>query len=313
MEIKNLKRQAVASLLLTFLLMFLAEITQAEERLNLTQRFSIKISSGLSYLTVGDINTFLDDANERHIGQAQYFDGSRHGELKKIGQGLNSEIELTFDITSRLGIYLGAGHVYGRRESSSGFEVLRPGFFQVNFTFAPEISICTIALKLGSYYIIPFNLKARLFINSGIGYYISKTIFHWKQIEIWTREDGSQAADFREMVEWDLSSKGIGFQGGIGFEYNITNNLALVIEAQTRYARINKLKGVEMEVGSGLAGSFHGAVYYGEEKDLITDKYYSFLGFYEEKPDNPNYKNVRDAVLDLSGFFLKIGIRIRLF
>ena len=67
MEIKNLKRQAIVSLLLTFSLIFLAEITQAEERLNLTQRFSIKISSGLSYLKVGDINTFLEDSNERHI------------------------------------------------------------------------------------------------------------------------------------------------------------------------------------------------------------------------------------------------------
>jgi hypothetical protein len=62
-----------------------------------------------------------------------------------------------------------------------------------------------------------------------------------------------------------------------------------VIEVQGRYARIKKLNGVEREVGSWIGGSFYGSVYYGEEKDLITDKYYTFLGFYEEKPDNPSY------------------------
>ena len=160
---------------------------------------------------------------------------------------------------------------------------------------------------------LPFSSKATLFINAGIGYYFAKTNFYWKEREIWA-EDGSPVFDIREMVEWDLSSKGSGYHGGIGFEYNFTRNLVIVIEAQGRYARIKKLKGDEIYVGTGYAEqNYYGAMYYFERKDLITDKYYSRLGFYKEKPDNPDYRNIRDAELDLSGFFLRIGIRIRLF
>lgn len=313
MGIKNIKRQVIILILLFFSSAFLAGITQAGERLNFIQRFGIKISSGFSYLIVGDINNHLESGNEMHMDYAQYFNGEKKGELRKIRHGSDSEVELTFDIASRLRIGLASGYIYGRRESSSGFEVSPPGFYDVDFTFSPRISINAVPIKLGVYYILPFSSKATLFINAGIGYYFARTNFYWKQREIWT-EDGSMVVDIREMVEWDLSSKGSGYHGGIGFEYNFTRNLALVIEAQGRYARIKKLKGDEIYVGTMYAEqNYYGAMYYFEKKDVITDKYYSRLGFYKEKPDNPDYRNIRNAELDLSGFFLRIGIRIRLF
>lgn len=313
MGIKNIKRQVIILILLFFSSAFLAGITQAGERLNFIQRFGIKMSSGFSYLIVGDINNHLESGNEMHMDYAQYFNGEKKGELRKIRHGSDSEVELTFDIASRLRIGLASGYIYGRRDSSSGFEVSPPGFYDVDFTFSPRISISAVPIKLGVYYILPFSSKATLFINAGIGYYFAKTNFYWKEREIWA-EDGSPVFDIREMVEWDLSSKGSGYHGGIGFEYNFTRNLVLVIEAQGRYARIKKLKGDEIYVGTGYAEqNYHGAMYYFEKKDLITDKYYSRLAFYKEKPDNPDYRNIRNAELDLSGFFLRIGIRIRLF
>ena len=122
-------------------------------------------------------------------------------------------------------------------------------------------------------------------------------------------------ADWIVMAEWDLSSNGFGFHGGIGFEYNFTEKFALVIEAQGRHARIKKLKGDEIHVGGGSMQNYYGAVYYWEEKDMITEKYYASIGFYKEKPNYspPEYRNLREAALDLSGFLLKVGIRIRLF
>lgn len=321
MEIKNLKRQAIILVLLIFSSLVLIRITQAEERLKLIQRFSIKMSSGLNYYyNVGDMNTFLKDANDRSIDHAQYFSGLKKGELKKIETGSNSEVELSFDITSRFGMYFSTGYVYARKASSSGFEVYpRPRFLDVDFvdfTFSPTISIRVIPLKLGLYYNIPFSSKARLFINGGGGYYLTKTIFYWEQREIWKREDGSLAADFKEMVEWDLSSKVIGFHGGIGFEYTVAKNFALVFEVQGRSARIKKLEGTEILVGDGYSESFYGSVYYFEKKDIITEKYYSLVGFYKEYPDflpSPRYRNIRESELDLSGYSFKIGLRIRLF
>lgn len=300
--------------------MFLNDSGQASEKLNFIQRFSIKMTSGLSYLTVGDINTFLQSANEGDIDIAQYNNGLKKGELKKIRFGSDSEIELTFDIAPRFRIGLGTEYIFGKRESSSGFEILAevipPDIYNVDITFSPRISISAIPIKFGANYIFPLGSNKRLFINGGIDYYFAKTKFYWKQIEIWTRtRDGFEALDGKEWAEWDLSSKGIGFHGGIGFEYDFAKYFAVVIEAQARYAKLNKLKGDEIYVGYRYSEqNYYGYVYYFERGSIIG-KFYPGLGFFKEKPDYPypDYRNIRDALLDLSGYYLRIGIKMRLF
>ncbi len=322
MGIKNIKREAISSVLLIFLLMVLSTAARSEDELNFIQRFSIKMKSGMSHIGVGDINNHLESGNERDSDYAQYWlNGLKKGELKKIEDGSKSELELSFAVSSRFGVYLSAGYDYARKESSGGFEVYpRPRFLPdvdfVDFTFSPTVSIRVIPLRLGLYYIIPFGSKARLSINGGGGYFITKTVFFWEQIEIWKREDGSIAGDFKEVVEWDLSSKAIGFHGGIGFEYNLTKSLSLVIEYQGRSARLKELKGTEIVVGLDYTESFYGAVYYFEMKNWITEKYYIGLGFFEEKPDylpSTRYRNIRNAELDLSGHSLVVGMKISLF
>jgi len=316
MKLNNFKRQAIALVLLIFLSVVFTATSQAKEKRNFIQRFSIKLSSGLSYFKIGDINSHFMSGNERHADYAQYFNGLKKGELREIDLGLNSEIELAFDITSRFGIYFGSGYIYTRKESSSGFEVSPPEFYDVDYTFSPRTIIRAIPLKFGLYYIIPFGSKAKFFINGGVGYHFVKTIYYWEQIEIWRREDGSLFADLRGITEWNLSAKGSGYHGGIGFEYSIAKNLTLVLEVQGRSFLIPKLKGTEISLGFPNSESFYGSVFCFEKKSPITEKYYIGLGFYKEKPDylpSPKYRNIRGAELDLSGYFLKIGIRIRLF
>jgi hypothetical protein len=320
MGIENFKRQFIASFIIIFLFMFLNDSGQATEKSNFMQRFSIKMTSGLSYLTVGDINTFLQSVNEEHTDIAQYYNGLKKGELKKIRFGSGSEVELTFDITPRFRIGLGTGYIYDKRESSSGFEieaeVIPPDLYYVDVTFSPRVSISAIPIKFGAYYIFPLGSNKRLFINGGIDYYFTKTRFYWKQIEVLTRtRDGFKALDGREWAEWDLISKGIGFHGGIGFEYDFAKNFALIIETQGTFAKLNKLKGDEIYVGYRYSEqNYYGYVFYFERGSIIG-KFYPELGFFKEKPDYPypDYRNIRDALLDLSGYFLRIGIKIRLF
>jgi opacity protein-like surface antigen len=315
MRIKNLKRQKVIPVLFIFSLIFLAGIAESKERPSFIQRFSIKMSSGLSnFFNIGDINTFLKSGNEKHLDYARYFNGSRYGELKKIRIGSDSEIELGFDMTSWLRIYFSSGYVYARKKSSSGYEVSSPGFYDVEFTFSPTISVRAIPLELGVAWVIPFGQKAKMFIKGGKGYYFARTNFQMEDIEIWTEEDGSIAYEFGQMWDWDLKSRGTGFHLGIGFEYAVARNFSFVLEIQGRSAKMKELKGTGIFLGPG-SSDFYGSVYYFEEKDSIIEKYYSHLGFYKEKPVRPYpwCMNIRKAGLDLSGYFLKIGVRIRLF
>jgi len=321
MKIKNFKKIIDSLFSMIALSMLLTGIIQAEEKQNFIQRFSIKVSGGLSYLAVGDFNKFLEDvtsieAYHRYVYMFDYFEMTKKEELKKVRFGFDSEIELTFDINSRWRIGLGTGYVYTSRASRGGFEISRPEpYSDMDFTYSPRISISAIPLKLAIYYIKHSTPKAKWFVNAGIGYYFTKTSYYWEQREILIEKDGLVEADWKAMAEWDLSSSGIGFHGGVGFEYNLTKKFALVIEAQGSYAQVKKLKGDEIYVGGGSMQNYYGAVYYWEEKDIITEKYYASIGFHKEKPNYspPEYRNLKEAALGLSGFLLKIGIRIRLF
>jgi len=317
MESIFFKRQIIFLLMVIFLSLVSIETLLAKNKSDLVNRFRIKISCGLNNLrNIRDINKHLSTGNERHSDYAQYYNGLKKGELKEIGSGFESEIGLTFDITSRLNVYIRSGYEFTEIQSASGFEISPPGLIDVDFTYSPDISIRTIPIKLGISYIIPFSRKTRLFINGGIGYYLVKTNFNWKQTEIWTYKDGSLYADFSEMVEWDLNSKPIGYHGGVGLEYSIARNLGLVFEIQANSVKAKKLKGTELFLGPGSSESLYGTVYYFEKWNSITEKYYMGLGFFKEKPDylpSPEYRNIRNAELDLSGYILKIGIKIRLY
>jgi hypothetical protein len=119
---------------------------------------------------------------------------------------------------------------------------------------------------------------------------------------------------------YDVNSNRLGLHGGIGFEYNIANNLVLVLEIQGRYVRIKNLKGrryysqtfpFEMSSGEEEAGT----LYIGE-RDLTNEGYGENcpdLIISPSLPSGNGFKNIREAILDLSGYSLKAGIRIRLF
>jgi len=113
--------------------------------------------------------------------------------------------------------------------------------------------------------------------------------------------------------KYDLTARGLGFYGGAGLEFNIANNLALVLEIQGRYGRID-LEGKKIfSVWELPWVEEEGKLYIGE-RDLLDE------GYGEHCPDlvisqsapSGNVK-VREAILDLSGFSLKAGIRIKLF
>lgn len=116
---------------------------------------------------------------------------------------------------------------------------------------------------------------------------------------------------------WAVENKfSVGFQGALGLEYRVAGNLILVAELQGRYIRMNGLKGRQEFVCE--AGHFEesGTLYYlrttygGEVGPWITA-----LEVSKELPEFgfAPIKDAREAILNLSGFSLRVGLRVRLF
>ena len=171
-----------------------------------------------------------------------------------------------------------------------------------------NIDLAKNPLILSLYYSVYSSSRLNISINSGIGWYWGK--MKEDKIENFIYPLGDVYFDNRY---WEVEDKfSLGFLGGVQLEYSIIKNLALVVELQGRYIRIGNLKGTakyETNFGGGRTFEESGTLHF------FSYDYYYDLDI--PLPSHINLTNEKDierkAVLDLSGFSLRIGIRIKLF
>jgi hypothetical protein len=312
---KSAKIVATGSFIFFVLLLFLNRPSYSEERIKFKQGLSIKIKSGANYLAYGSINDHLK-SYDTYLSEMTGYEG---GKTKALHFSSDLETELVWDISTKFSLSLGIGYISGKNKSY--YEYTGPFPFQTwnqakqNYFIKPRFK--TIPLKLGIYYNLPIFSRIRLFLNSGLGYYFSKASLYKCH---WSCAWGGYDIIYTKEEIYDVSSNGLGLHGGIGFEYSIANNLALVLEIQGRYARIKNLKGhryysltMPFEMSSGEE---EGGTLYVGERDLTNEGYGENcpdLIISPSLPTGNGFKNIKEVVLDLSGYSLRAGIRIRLF
>lgn len=317
------QKQRIILHLIIALTIFLSGIAQAEEKFNLNSRLSLKISGGLNHMNIGDINTFVESKYEFAKAFAEYcnnphtgWEFSVIGEIEKLKWGHDFEQELCLTITPKFEVGIGVGYIHGRNKSyfiSRQVSTMKISGLHTDAS-SIEPRVTAIPVKLGIYYRFPFIFKTKLFTNVGIGYYFAKSSLNWKMEEY--DEDIYYHSSSFSSGECKVSSNGFGFHGGIGIEYSLTKNLSLIIEGQGRYVRIKNLKGENLGVGDskfspeGVSGTL-----YSYKSGTFGNFFFNFI-LSEEKPDNAywrNWRDIRETILDLSGFSLRVGIRIKLF
>ncbi len=308
MKIKTHNKRGIMWVLVIFSLVFLTANTQAEEKSK--PRFSIKLTGGLGCFNWGDINTYLESFDDCLSKRTHY----KGGETRKLNYGLDFEEELRIDLNSKFGIGLSIGIISGECKSKFTYKGPFPltSWPSANQSYFFKHAASAIPIKLGGYYTLPLNSKFNLFLNVGLGYYFAKSSFYKHHL---SSSFGPACMIYTKNEKYDLSSKGFGFYGGVGFEFSICENWALVIEGQGRYVKLKNLKGSKLnsdffdfrQENIGVLYYVEGPLlFYGDEPwpDLVITKIY---------PSNPDFRTIRKAVLDFSGFSLRIGIRMKLF
>ena len=293
---------------LLFILSFIIfnKIGFSEERQKFKQRISIKLTAGGGYVAIGDMNKHLDSMNGyKYYSGVSISDVS--GKIEKLSNQSNDwELELKIDASPKIGFGF-ATSFFHRRNQSSIYAYQVPEFGRdYKMIFEPEIKVI-MPVGLNLYYSIYSGSKLNVFINSGIGWYLGKMTENMTENFIYPDGDVYFNNRYWE-VENNLS---LGFHGGVGFEYNLKKNLALVVELQGRYLRIGNLEGTvkyETNFGTGLTIGEGGTLHFFEMG------YYYDLDIPLPAHLFPPLEHIeRNAVLDLSGFLLRIGIKIKLF
>ena len=261
---------------------------------------ALKFTGGMSYLR-------LDDWEYHLMGWRAYQDrattawgGTMEGAFKSIKWGLDFEGDVIIYLNSRFGINIGSGYISGNRgPDANEITYYMPG---ESATSTYDMQLSAIPVKIGVYYCLYRSSKFRFFLNGGIGYYFAKMSEDLK-----SQWDGNWGNEYQES-----KGNGIGFQGGMGFEFDIAKSIAFVVEGSGRYAKIRDFEGDKDATNSfGLNTSTQGGLYYYES--LTSYGYVPFISIKEEPPFGPNYRKVRKATVDLSGFTVRTGIKIRLF
>ena len=293
---------------LSFILSFIIfnKISFSEERQSFKPRFSIKLTAGGGYVAIGDMNKHLDSMNNYKDMPGTSM-SNVSGKIEKLNNWSSDwELELKIDVSPKIGFGI-ATSFFHRRNQSSIYAYQVPEFGRdYEMIFEPEIKII-MPLGLNLYYSIYSGSKLNVFINSGIGWYSGKMTENKIQNFIYPLGDV-----YFDNRYWDVENNlSLGFHGGVGFEYSLIKNLALVVELQGRYIRIGNLGGTvkyETNFGSGLTLVESGTLHFFEYS------YYYDLDIPLPIHIFPEIERIeRNAVLDLSGFSLRIGIRIKLF
>jgi hypothetical protein len=165
-------------------------------------------------------------------------------------------------------------------------------------------TLTAMPIRLGLFLTVPISPKIDLIANAGAAYYLGLKLDAYQGLEFapdeWMRMnlEGSE----REGLD-------IGFHGSLGFEYKLSPKLGFFVEATGRYA---KFKNFEMVTGTeessgGVPDSIEGRLYLADE----TLGEYTITGFtIVEEGDIPD-PDFREPKIDLTGFSLQAGFRIR--
>ena len=270
-------------------LLFLPGLSKAE-------KFGVKLSGGMNYLLVGDVNEGVKGVIDYLRDSATVVPGtSTEGEAKPIHLGFDFEGYVIINLTPRVGIGFGAGYIQGAKisELTVHFPEIQP---EASLTFKPKVS--AIPIRVGVFYTLPVSEMVNIVFNAGAGMYLSNYSYNFRPGPGWSGNSITQTA----------SAKGFGFHGGVGLEFNLASNIAFVLEGQGRYAKIGGFEGTAKYDGSSLPYTEEGALYYWEQMTIVG-KYPRVL-VQENKPSGPDVSNVRDAKVDFSGFTFLAGIKI---
>ncbi len=218
------------------------------------------------------------------------------GAFKPAHFGFNFGGDLIFLFSPTVGLAFGAEYLHASPESTFA---LTKGSDSGNIIL--DQSATAVPLKVSLYVSIPTGTGVRATLHVGIGYYLAKMS---------NRVRLEEGGDF---LQWEntASANGIGFHGGLGFEFELSPNAGLFIEARGRYAKFGGYSGDLTLSSTSGTDSVSGKLYYLEELGLVS-QFYPLIMVSDTEPTPSAYeRNIREATVDFSGVGVVGGLVIR--
>jgi len=265
---------------------------------------SLRLYGGFNRLAAGDLNEGFDGFFELFELYAADVGASTTGGYNPLHAGYNFGADLIFQLTPNIGVGIGAGYL---QISKSSLMTLSFEGEELTLTGTPTLS--AMPIRLAVFFTLPLGGKFNLTADAGAAYYAALKLDAKQRLEV--------AADNWEEMSLSASrsslSDNLGFQGSLGFEYKISQKMGFFLEAVGRYARFKNFDtatGTSQSSGGDPVTDV-GKIYLETNTIAGIGSWSSFI-ISEAVPLPDPDVTYREPKIDLSGFSLQAGIRIRL-
>ena len=258
----------------------------------------LKLSGGLGYFNLKDINRALKGWEEVWKTRVQISPSwsLQGGGVKRFQIGAEFEGEVILFLNRRLAFSLGSGYLYGEVSEKSAQLTIQRGVS--TYVYAHPAKVSAIPLIVSGYFFFPLGKKMSLFLKAGGGAlwakYIDRDGERLLPAVIFAYGSSPQFA----------TARGSLFEFGLGAKYNVEKNVSFFFEATGRASRPKHFQG---ELPDGTTGT----LYFYEEYLPTVKLWQARLRLLTAAPEGEIFRSVREAVVDLNGFSLKIGIMIQ--
>lgn len=291
----------VSCLLVVFLLWLPAPASAAGKGIG----FSLRVHGGFSYLGAADVNTGSKGWFDYLDLLASPLGLTTSGTYGDLHGGYDFGADFIIQLTSRIGVGVGAGYLQSSRTSSMG--VTGSG---VDATLKETPKLSAIPIRLGVFVTWPMGGKLNLTANAGAAYYAAV------KFNGLMRLDDHIVGDWQQQLVTAKSNRlgNIGFQGGLGLEYELAQRMFIFVEAQGRYARFKNFDTATALTDSSLGTGAEdvGKIYL--ETNTSTSpagSYTMFLVSDTTPTPEPGVTEYREPKFDFSGLCLQLGFRVR--
>ncbi|MBC7361072.1 MAG: hypothetical protein H5U06_02125 [Candidatus Aminicenantes bacterium] len=317
-----MKKEWLFSFAYIIILFLCLPLAGENEKSSRTHSFNLVIREGFGSIAVGDLNTTLKSINSIYDGVRSYHPERCVGEIKEIPNNyVDWEVELQWTIGS--GFIIGVAVSGPTRLHDRSFLtytiVNYAGTQTENNTYDSEIKISP-PIKLNVYRSFSIFPKVNLSINGGLGYYQARLIQSFTWVVRLPLD-----AHVIEITDFDVSGSRIGVHCGAQLEYKFNDRFSMLAEGQFNFSRVKHFSGTScmtfqiFDEQGNFVNSWslptEGILYHYIGDDFSVGKRREKL-IVSESPPELGYdlpSDVREAFLDLRGFALRIGLKIRLF
>ncbi len=279
----------------------LAKQASAESSSSLFSRLSVRLYGGFNYLSARDVNTGAEGYfSLLRLYQAE--GATVTGGYNPLHSGYDFGGDLVFQITRNIGVGVGIGYLQSSRDSAADLADIGG-----TITITESAAIKAMPIRLGVFLSLPVARRLSLTADAGAVYYAGLKFDSSNMLDF---NDGT-TIDFTFHAERSNLSDNLGFQGDLGLEYRLSRTLGFFVEAAGRYARFKTFDQATETVtpSDGTPTSINGKLFI-MDQTLTIGHFQMFL--VSPTPPVPDLDvTFREPKIDLSGFSLQTGIRIR--